>query len=468
MKRGLIESFMAGIFDVRYGERYSTIIYYFIPEYITALLLFSLPVWVDNYFVSCLRSTSIYATLGVTTTLIHLLIKSIEGLSVGTLILTGQFNGADDYPKAGKVLKNAFWISNIVGIFLATFLYFGAGLIYHFLAVPSEMVEAGIRYLQLRAIGIFLIFIYFAFVGFLRGIKNPKIPMIIFAIGAIIFVILDPMLILGYGSIPPLGLYGSAVASIVQYAVMSTLAFAYVLFSRRTRPYLIKLFALPDIGYIREIIMLSWPVIIDKSILAGSYLWLCKIFGPMGTQGLAVYSVIRDMERFSFLPAIALSQVITLLVSNYVGAGQWGMVKSTIKRVLFLAFCMVFTLLLIFSLIPQAIVHIFDKQGDFTIFAAHVFPAVSVLIFCDLIQLILAGALRGAAQVRVVMLTRLVFLLFFIPTSWWVSILHLRADIKFIAIYSVFYLGNAFMSIFYVYWFRSGRWKKKIEVQNDD
>ena len=213
---------------------------------------------------------------------------------------------------------------------------------------------------------------------------------------------------------------------------------------------------------------LSWPLIIDKSALAVSYIWLTKMINPMGTNVVAAFCVVRNMEKFAFLPAIAFAQVITFLVSNDIGAGNWHGVKSNIKKVIFAAMCMMLVILLVFMLCPRSIVQLFDRKDDFTVFAVHVFPIVSIFIFCDLFQVILAGALRGAANVKIVMIVRVAVLLgYFVPTSYFLAQLQLQDDIKFILIYSSFYLGNAIMSCGYLYHFRSDRWKKYAGVSDD-
>ena len=228
MKKNLIRSFIDGINDKNTGERYSTIFTYFYPELITNFLLYSLPLFVDAYFIGAL-STTAYATVGVTNTLMHVFVKFAEAFSVATVILTGQLNGSDDRHGAGKALTTAFWVSCFVGMSVGFLLYTAAPLIYSIYGVPADMVPLGVRYLQLRAIGLFLMFIYQACIGFLRGVKNTKIPMITFVAGAIIFIIFDYLLIFGAWGLPAMGLEGSALASVIQYAVATCCVLVYLL-----------------------------------------------------------------------------------------------------------------------------------------------------------------------------------------------------------------------------------------------
>ena len=112
---------------------------------------------------------------------------------------------------------------------------------------------------------------------------------------------------------------------------------------------------------------------------------------------------------------------------------------------------------------PEYFIGFFDLKGKFTAFSARILPIVSVLVFFDLLQLILSGALRGAANVRTVMQVRLaVCLFYFIPVSWLITKLPIESTmLRFLLVYSSFYLGSGLMSIIYIIRFRGERWKHK-------
>lgn len=462
MKKSLFSSYIAGLYDADNGESYGRIIRYLTPEFITALLLTSLPFWLDAYFISHLKSTATYATLGVTGNLIHFLIKSAEAFSVGTVILSGQFNGRGDYKEAGNVLRNSFVTTCFLGLTFSLFLYFGADFIYRWYGVTAEMRAAGIPFLKLRSISVFFTFVYMAFVGFLRGIKNSKVPMFIFIMGACLFVAMDYILIFGKLGFTPCGLQGSAIASIVQYVSMFIVVMIYVSTTPRVRRYGINLLSGITWHYIVDLFYLSWPIILDKATMAFAYIWLSKLFCSMGTSATASYCVVKDMERFSILPAIAGAQVITFLVSNDCGVHNWLGVKTNIKKMILLTSVVTFTILFLFCLNPKPVIGLFDKKGDFIDFAATVFPIVSVLSFFDVLQIILAGALRGSGNVHLVMIVRVVITLcYFVPVSYFLAHMPFQdITLKFILVYGSFYVGNALMSLLYITKFRSEEWKK--------
>ncbi len=461
MKKGIVSSYVSGIVDLDHGEGYGRLLYYFVPEFISAFLLYSLPFMIDSYFIGQLSSTSLYATLGSTNNFIHFVIKLAESISVGTVIMSGRYNGMHEYRKVGRSLRDAFWVTCIVGFFLATALYSGAYYIFVWYGVPQEMIPHAVPFLRMRAVGLFFTFLYMALIGFMRGVKNTRIPMVTFVLGSIIFIFFDYVLIFGNFGFPRMELQGSALASVVQYGFMLVLALGYVLFNDEYRKYHVELWrGLLDLNYVKQLLVLSLPVMIDKATLSWAYIWLCKMINPMGAKTVAAFCVVKDIERFAFLPAIAFAQIITFLVSNDMGAQQWESIKCNLKKVCFLASTMVGSILFVICLNPEPVIRFFDKKGEFTLLAVHAFPIISVLVMFDLVQLILSGALRGSGNVKVVMYVRLAVCLgYFVPLSYILSQLQINESLKFILVYASFYFGNALMSIAYINRFRSEEWK---------
>jgi multidrug resistance protein, MATE family len=459
----MIRSYIEGITDSVHGESYYSIVRYFVPEFITTLVLYSLPFWIDSYFIGHLESTTQYAALGSTNNVLHLLIKIAESLAIGTVILAGYSNGIKHYEDAGRVMRDAFWTTVFLGTLFSGGLFLGASYIYAWYGVPLDVCVYAVPFLRLRAVGIFFTFIALAFIGFLRGIKNTRAPMKIFSFGALVFVITDYCLIFGKWGAPQLGLQGSAWASILQYATIALVAMSYVLFNKKYRVYAIDLFSIfSQPNQIRELSRVSWAVVIDKTIMAVAYIWLGKMIAPMGTRCVAAFCVIKDMERFAFLPAIACAQIITILASNDVSTQNWIGIKTNVKKIGFMASVLVLSILIVFFVHCDTIMYIFDRKGEFTEFAVQAFPIISSLVLCDLAQLILAGALRGAGNVKTVMMVRFAVCFgFFIPFSYLVSCAPLGNDLlKFIGIYGVFYIGNGLMSLAYMYRLRGTEWNK--------
>jgi putative MATE family efflux protein len=446
------------------GNSVPNILGYFFPELITAFVLYSALSLFDSQLIAGLKATPMYIILGVTRHLFNFLTKVAEGLSIGTVVLCGQYNGRQDYKGVGVGAISSLWAMGTLGILVSGTLYFGAPWIYRWYGIPDSMIELGTSFLRLRAVGILFMFFYFSIIGFLRGIKNTRVPMVLFVIGAIFFVFFDWVLVLGRWGFPQLALQGSAWAFLIQHVVMCLGALLYMITSKDIRAYSMNIFTSCKRSAIKNILSLSWPVTIDKASIAWTKMYLVPLLAPVGAAALASYNAISELEQLAFVPAIAFGQVITFLVSNDVGAGNWLGVKRDIKRVLIMSVLATSAILVFFSLNAHYMISFFDRTGDFTAFAARALPVISALALLDLVQLVLSASLRGAGDVKTVMLVRLfACLVFFVPAAWFISWLPIENSlIKFILIYGTFFLNTGIMNLLYVKRLSGKNWHHRI------
>jgi Na+-driven multidrug efflux pump len=113
---------------------------------------------------------------------------------------------------------------------------------------------------------------------------------------------------------------------------------------------------------------------------------------------------------------------------------------------------MVGTILFVISMFPDQVIQLFDKKGSFVELAAVALPIISMFVLFDVVQIILSGALRGASFVKTVMWTRLLVCMgIFAPLSYAISLIPVETPVlKFIGIYSSFYVSNGIMSLIYM------------------
>jgi putative MATE family efflux protein len=446
------------------GDSAKDIIFYWFPEMVSAIVLISLPPIVDSLIVSNSQGIIAYGALSITTNLLHLFIKLAEAIPVASVAIIGRYNGAKLFAQCGDSLGSVFWIS----VFFGGLQFFLIGLfatnIYHWIGVSEEIIRVGIPFLKLKSLGIFFTFILFSFVFFMRAIKNTRMPMIINFIGIGCFCFLDYAFVLGKFGFPQAGLYGSAIATIIQYLVMNAIAVSYLLLKADYKKYFPRLFCLT---FSKErafaTLKLSGPIVIDKGSFAMLYVWLSKMIAPLGTYAITTYDVIKNLERFAFIPAIAFAQIITFLVSNRLGAGDLEGAASNIKKVLLLSFVTVSITLGFLCFKASYFVGLFDKGGQFADSATTAFIIISLFVIFDITQVILAGALRGAGDVKAVMWGRVFSLVFFfMPISYFFSKFPFKnSNTTFIVIYSSYYIATGVMSIIFFVRIKSRKWQKR-------
>jgi multidrug resistance protein, MATE family len=446
------------------GDSLSSILYYWLPEMISNTMLISLPPLIDSFIIASLKSTTTYGALGMANNFLHFLIKLAEAIPIASIAIMGRHNGAKDYKKCGQDLGDAFWTTTIIGISLFTVIFFGATSIFQLLGVPAKMALKGAPFLRLRSIGILLTFISLSFFAFMRALKNTKTPMFIYLIGMGVFISFDYMLVLGKFGFAPMGLNGSAIATIIQYLTIISISIGYILLNKDYKQYFTKLFINHfNIHRVKKLVGLSLPIMIDKGSLAASYVMLSRMIAPMGKYAIASYDVIKNLERFAILPAVGFAQIIVFLVSNRLGAKDPDGAKSNIKKVMGLTIIMLIFTLGILCIKSEFLVSIFDPKNKFTFLAAPALIFISLLVIFDFVQLILAGALRGAGDVRTVMKIRFFSCaLFFMPMVYLFGHLPIENQVlKFVLIYGSFYFNTGLMGIFFLKRIKTPKWQNK-------
>jgi putative MATE family efflux protein len=391
------------------------------------------------------------------------LLKFAEAIPIASVAIIGRHNGAKEYDKCGEDLGDTFWTSTLIGFMQFLLIFVFAASIYRVLGVPEDMVALGAPFLRLRSFGIFLVFIAVALIYFMRGVKNTKTPMVISAIGVFSFMFFDYVLVLGKFGLPRLGLYGSAIATMVQYSVMIGLALWYLLTNKEYKKFFPVLFIWNfSKSRVKRLLNMSWQIMIDKVSLSTSYVWLFKMLTPLGTFAITSFDAIKNLERFALLPAIAFAQVITFLVSNRLGAKDPDGALSNIKKVLLVSSVLTGISLATLCLKARYFISFFDPDGKFTHIAAPALVLVSTLVIFDFIQLILAGSLRGAGDVKTVMMTRFVLCVFFFaPLAYVFSKLPIEnLSLKFALIYSSFYINTALIGLVFMRRIISKKWQQ--------
>ncbi len=446
------------------GDSVKDIMWYWFPELISLMILVVLPPIVDSYLISNTQSLTSYGAVATITNVLYMLVRSAESIPIALIAIVGRHNGSGQYEKCGEELGISFWTTFFIGFIQFIVILCFARSIYEWLNVPQAMITVGVPFLRLKSFGIFLTFIMLSFIGFMRAVKNTHMPMMINVIGILTFIFFDYALILGKWGFPKLDIYGSAVATILQYTVANGIAIGYILMKKDFKKYFnIMFFSFFDLKRAFYLINLSWPILIDKSIFAAAYVWLSKMTSDLGPHAIATFDVVKNLERLAFLPAMAFASVITFLVSNRLGLQDPDGASSSIKKVLILAAVIVSTLTLFICFNAEYFIGCFDPRNEFTQFAMKSLFFISVLTIFDYVQVILAGALRGAGDVKAVMWGRLfTCTVFFIPVSYFFHWLPMTNTLlKFNLIYGSYYLMMGVMAIIFLARAKSHKWQKR-------
>ena len=317
---------------------------------------------VDSVFVSRLSENALTA-VSLAFPLQNLMIAVCAGTAVGMNALLSRSLGAKEQEKADLAANT--------GIFLAlcSFVIFclvGAFFSHTFFLLQTdveEIVTAGTAYGQIClgcSIGLFC---QFTFERLLQSTGRTHLAMCTQILGALINIILDPILIFGFFGAPKLGVAGAAVATVAGQCVA---AVAALIMNLKCNPEIHL--SLKKIRWhgamVKNIYRIGLPSIVMMSIGSIMVFGVNRILISFTTTATAVFGAYFKLQSFIFMPVFGLNNGMVPIVAYNYGAKKPDRVKRTIKLAILSAIGIMAVGLAIFELFPGFLLAFFDASEN--------------------------------------------------------------------------------------------------------
>ena len=320
---------------------------------------------VDTIFVSSLGQDALTA-LSLSFSLQNLMIAVSTGTGVGVNALLSRSLGAKKFDRANKAATNGIFLSlcsalafMLVGFFLIRpfFEMFGSS---------AGVVEYGTQYLSICCIFSFGIFGQVIFERLLQATGKTIYSMVTQLTGAIINIILDPILIYGYFGMPALGVAGAAVATVAGQIVACLFGIYFNFRFNKEIKLEFKGFR-PDGEIIGRIYSVGLPSIAMGSV--GSLMnaginQIVRICGDVAETAQAVFGLYFKIQSFIFMPVFGLNNGMVPIVAYNFGAKKRDRMTKTIKLSVIYACAMMFIGFLVFQIFPEQLIGIFADGAD--------------------------------------------------------------------------------------------------------
>lgn len=257
--------------------------------------------------------------------LLFLLLSAVFGVGLASTILVGQAMGRQDVAAAKKVVGTS------AGFFLGTSIALAIlGLVFARPMLAAMGTPEAALPLAARYLGIILAALpFFYFTTFvmmvLRGAGDSRTPFWFMGLAVAVDIALNPVLILGLGPFPALGIGGAAWATVAgQVAGLSAmLAYIYArkftLRLTRADLHLLR----PDAALLRATIVKGTPMGLQMIVITISGLVMIGIVNRYGIQTGAAYAVAMQMWTYVQMPAMAIGAAASSMAAQNVGAGLW-------------------------------------------------------------------------------------------------------------------------------------------------
>jgi MATE family multidrug resistance protein len=243
-----------------------------------------------------------------------------SGCVLGVSAVVAQAVGAGDKQTCGRAIRQGLWLS--VGLFIPAFvLFWNIHPILLWLNQPPEAAAASSAYLRAVSWGLLPSLGCFAFRGLLEGHTNTRPIMFIAAIGVVLNIILNDILMFGRFGLPRLGLVGTGYASSIVLSSMFAMFFLY-----STRCYreleIVRALRYPDWKMLAELIRVGGPIGMALACESAMFAASGIAMGTLGATELAAHQIALQTASFSFMVPLGISIAASARIGQFVGASN--------------------------------------------------------------------------------------------------------------------------------------------------
>ncbi len=251
---------------------------------------------------------------------------------IGAEVGVAQSLGKDDIDGAKKYASHTIKIDIIAAILYSLLLIvFRHKIIAFFDLGDLEVIEMATDYLLIISIGLVFYFLNPVFTGIFNGSGNSTTPFKINVIGLIINMVLDPLLIMGVGPFPKMGIRGAALATIIAQFIV-TLVFVIIGKGKSNLFDNLNIFQKLEKDYLKTIFKLGLPSSVQTALFASIAMVIAKIIAQWGPTPIAVQKVGSQIESISWMTAGGFSTAISAFVGQNYGADKWDRIKEGYRK----------------------------------------------------------------------------------------------------------------------------------------
>jgi putative MATE family efflux protein len=435
-----------------------------------ALLAFSLPILYGNVLQSINGSVNAVwvgkflgeaslAAVGNANVIMFLLFGVMFGFSMASTIMVAQCVGAKNVPEAKRVVGTSavFFLGLSLAMSLTGFAL--AQLLVHWLHTPPDALPLALTYMRIIFLALPFMGGLFFLMAVLRGAGDSKTPFKYLAMAVALDILLNPLLIFGWGPVPRLGIGGSALATLIAQALSF---FALVAHLYRTRHFLcihrheLYLFRV-DWSLVRLLVTKGIPMGLQMFVVSSSMIALISLVNRFGSEETAAFNAAMQLWNYVQMPALAIGAAASSMAAQNVGAEKWDRVGKVAGTGVLFNFLMVGTLVTIVHVFNKSALSLFlPANGAALAVSAHLNAIVvwSFLFFGT--SIVLFGVVRATGAVMPPLII-LVISLWLIRVPFAFSVLsRWHAD----AIWWSFPISSVISMVLAIAYYRFGGWRK--------
>lgn len=413
---------------------------------------------VDIFWVARLGADAA-AAVGVTESLMTILYSVAVGIGMATTAMVSRRIGEKDVEGAERAAVQAVVLGLVASVVIAAPGVWYAEDLLRVMGADEKVIAAGVAYTRWILGSSVTIMMLFLLNAVFRGAGDALIAMRVLWVANALNLVLDPVLIFGFGPIPAMGVTGAAVATIIGRTLGVGMQL-WILFGVTSRIRLRRQHWRVDWPILRRLARVSSTGMLQFIIANASWIALVRIIGQSGAAALAGYTVAIRIVIFTILPSWGLSNAAATLVGQNLGARHPERAEAAVYRTGLYNVVFLGAVGLVFALVPEMLVRIFTTEPEVVRFGADCLRIISYGYLFYGMGMVLVQAFNGAGDTTTPTVINLgIYWAFQIPVAWWMS-MHLGMGAR--GAFWAIPIAESVLTLVGWWVFRQGRWKKQV------
>ncbi len=410
---------------------------------------------VDIYFVGQLGSSAV-ATVGLTETYLFLLYSVAMGLSMAVTAIISRRVGEKNKAAAGRSAVQSLFLSLMISLpFTIAGIFFAKDLL-ALMGGDAWSLEHGYRYTQWMLGGNAVIVLLFVINAIFRGAGDAAIAMRVLWIANGLNIILDPLLIFGWGPIPAMGIEGAAIATTTGRGIAVGIQL-WTLFKGGRHIQVFLTDFIWDAKVLLNIVKTSLGGVGQMIVAMSSWIFLMRILADVGSDAVAGATIAMRVMMFTLMPAWGLSNAAATLVGQNLGAGHPDRAESSVWKIGFYNMIFLVGVSVIYFFFNHSLVSIFSDDVNVIAIGGEWLRILSYAYFIYGWWMVSVQAFNGSGDTKTPTKINLVFFwLIQIPLAYLLAI-HWQWDHSGV-FWAVFFSETA-VGLFTLWLFKKGKWK---------
>ena len=330
---------------------------------------------------------------------------------MGGQVQVAQCIGRDERDRAHGFAQAAVQLATLMGMAYAVIsLVFTRQMVAFFQLTDPEAQTAALSYTKIACGLIVFSFLTLTMTGLYTAQGDSKTPFLANLIGLITNMILDPVLILGPGPFPKLGVVGAAIATVTAQAIVMTMMILGVIIQKKENVLKgIRLTAKIPKEYLGGLCRIGIPTAIQGMAYCAISMVLTRMVSAYGAEAVATQRVGGQIESISWNTADGFAAALNAFIAQNYGAGKMDRVRKGYRASLWTVGIWGLLISFVFICFPKAIADIFfhEPKAVATAVGYLVIIGFSEAFMC--VELTTVGALSGLGRTRLCSIISIAF-----------------------------------------------------------